>query len=143
MYKRQAYKSFIKEGNTPFFNPVKLSCSIENSKIGYVNIGNYEYKIQTKRTENYIFSHTINDTQQKISHKLIRLEKSDSDYQSRTIYNSIHAYVSHNIISRDATIEIIKDKNGAPSIYVDKLRLDIDLSITHHGNFGAYSISEV
>jgi phosphopantetheinyl transferase (holo-ACP synthase) len=140
--KESAYKSFIKEGNAPFFNPVKLRCSIENNQAGYVNIGSSEYKVQTIETDDYIFSHTIDDTRPKTSHKLISVEKSDSDYQSITIYNTIIAYISKRIKSRDAIIEIIKDKNGAPSIYVDKLRLDIDLSITHHGNYAAYSIGE-
>ena len=140
--KESAYKSYIKKGHNRFFNPIKLSCSIEDNQIGYVKIGHSEYKIQTKRTENYIFSHTVVDPLQKLSHKLIRLEESDSNCQSRTIYNSINYYISQHIKSKDEFIEIIKDDNGVPSIYVNNLKQDIDLSITHHGMYGAYSISD-
>ncbi len=139
--KESAYKIYSRQYGGRVFAPLKLHCTIVSSSAGKVEIGNMAYYTTTNSNKKYIYSIARPGEPGEASfiNCCFRLKEYDLTKQQQ-IYNKM---ISHYAIisgKEKNGIEMIKDKNGIPSLYCSKDKLYIPVSITHHGNYAAFTI---
>ena len=137
--KESAYKVFIQGGGSRFFNPTKIECRLDSSKKGQVKIDNTILNTNTSINSNYIFSiATIGNYG--IDTRIFQLTEYNSKYQSNFMHQQVlNDFAKSNSINCDELL-IQKTKTGVPTLYLKNKLLNVSLSITHHGKYGAYSI---
>ena len=140
--KESAYKIHTRQYGGRFFAPQKLSCTLLNETTGHVTINTVSYQTITYTAKYYIYSiarpeeyftpdfHNCSfgipsqhagDQQKFIYEKLI------------TDYAAIQREDKENFI-------VLKEKNNVPYLYYEKEKIKIPVSITHHGNYAAFTI---
>ena len=137
--KESAYKVFIQTGGNPFFTPTKIECKLNSRINGEVKIDLLKLKTSTSINSNYIFSSAIMSDLD-ISTNIFKLPENRNKQHSEFIYQKIIADFSKSKTLNPKELRILKTKDGVPQIYFKNKGLENSLSITHHGNFGAYSI---
>ena len=129
--KEAAYKIYAQKNEMRFFAPKKFDCLLISKKKGLVCFKDQIFYTSTIVTQDYIFT-------------LASLEKVTKPYSK---------FVNPQVIDRmikikleDVTalsaieIEQKKSKNGAPSYHYKDILLTRSCSISHHGNYGVYSL---
>lgn len=140
--KESAYKIYTRQHGGRFFTPQKLSCTLLSETTGLVIIHNNNYQTITSSTKDYIYS-------------IARAEEGKVDFlnacfsippqfhitQQEFIYKKL--VTSYADISGDdaANLTILKDKKNIPFLYCKKEKIKIPVSITHHGNYAAFTIN--
>lgn len=136
--KESAYKIFIQAGGERFFNPTKIECSFVDSRNDQVKIDNITLKTRTLFNADYIFS-TATIEQADIESRIFELPENDNQKQSDFMRKQlIKDFAKINNLNC-GDLEIRKIESGIPLIYCKNEILDVSISITHHGKFGAYS----
>ncbi len=139
--KESGYK--LHQRKTPIrrFNPSKLLCNISDDIKGTITIENNTYLATTHINDNriYTYAHTENTTHS--INSIIMLDNTDAATQSRIckklLINKIANYKGYN----KSELSINKDDAGVPLVYLNGNETNIHISISHHGRYGAYSIS--
>jgi len=139
--KESAYKVYMQRGGSHFFSPTKIKCMLISHQKGEVTINSTTLNTNTTINSNYIFSTaTINNPD--IDTCIFQLTENNSKQQS----NFIHQQVLNNFAKKNslncAELLIQKTKTGVPTLHYKNKLLDKSISITHHGNYAAYSILE-
>lgn len=137
--KESAYKVFIQTGGKRFFNPSKIECSLDSLCNGYVRINQATYCTSTSINRDYISTvATLDNTAATTS--IFQLPDKNAKLQSSFMHQQV---LNDFATMQDLNIQDLKIKkrdSGAPIIIHHKKPLNIALSISHHGNYGAYSI---
>lgn len=129
--KESAYKIWVRENEKRIFAPKKLECRLTSDNEGVVYFDNQKFYTTSILNVSYIF--TVADLEKKI--------KSYSSIGSpQEIDQNIKKKLQEETGVPASEIEQIKTKNGAPSYYHRSKILTQSCSITHHGNYGAFSI---
>ena len=137
--KESAYKVFIQANGDRFFNPKRIECTLDNLKTGQVKIGNSTLKTNTLTNSDYIFStSTFDDTG--IITRIFQLNQSNINYQSVFMHQQVLNDIATSNSLNGEELKIQKNKAGVPKVYYKNKQLNTFITITHHGNFGAYSI---
>ena len=137
--KESAYKIHANKVDYRIFNPSQFKCNVIDDLRGEVSIGSDKYFTQTELNDNYIFTQASENESTKIHHRVSELEQSKHKIQSQRCHSALlEAIVKSRILDRSNT-EIIKNSNGKPEVYYNSTKLDIDISLTHHGMYAAYS----
>ena len=139
--KESAYKIYTRQYGGRFFAPKKLSCTLLSSTSGQVTINTISYQTITSSTNGYIYT-------------TARQEKYGTDFlnycceihghftnQQKHVYKKLVASYAANNGEDNRNFTIIKDKNNVPFMYCKKEQQKIPVSITHHGNFAAFTIN--
>ena len=140
--KESAYKMYTRQFGGRFFAPLKLSCSLLNETAGQVTINTITYQTLTSITNDYIYSvarpgGTENpDFINSCFYLPQSCETNPQLFINKKIINSYQA-VSGRVKKNTA---ILKDENGVPFLYCGS-NLQIPVSITHHGNYAAFTIN--
>ncbi len=137
--KESIYKLQMDATSVHKYNPSKISCHIIDEINGTVSIDHQTYDTTTNQTAEYIYTYAVKDNRSEIIHKIININSSEQ--QSELCYNRLINEVSIQLGLNPDKLTIRKSSNGIPSLYFQENKLDIDISITHHGSFGAYSIA--
>ncbi len=137
--KESIYKLHMDVSSVHKYNPSKISCHIIDEINGTVSIDHQTYDTTTNQTAEYIYTYTVKDNRSEVIHKIININSSEQ--QSELCYNRLINEVSIQLGLNPDKLTIRKSSNGIPSLYFQENKLDIDISITHHGSFGAYSIA--
>jgi phosphopantetheinyl transferase (holo-ACP synthase) len=136
--KESAYKIYTRQYGGRFFAPQKLSCTLLSETNGQVTINTISYQTITCTTENYIYSIARPET-----------------YGEVDFYNACFAmpgkqqFIYEKLIAHYAGIQcadknnfvVLKEKNNIPFLYCKKEKITIPVSITHHGNYAAFTIN--
>lgn len=140
--KESAYKVYTRQYGGRFFAPQKINCTILSRSAGKVEINNVTYHTTTNINKKYIYS--IATAAEPGRHSLLnccfKLTETGFGTQQQYIYKrmiSQYAVVSG---KEKKEIEIIKDPNGIPFLYCRQVKQRIPVSITHHGNYAAFTI---
>jgi phosphopantetheinyl transferase (holo-ACP synthase) len=137
--KESAYKLFIQAGGKQFFNPKKFECQLDSSKNGQVKIVNTIVNTSTSINSNYIFTTaTINNCD--LDTRIFKFTKNNSKHQSNFMYQQILKDFAKNNSLHFTDLNLQKTKTGVPKLHYQNKLLNTSLSISHHGEYGAYSI---
>jgi phosphopantetheinyl transferase (holo-ACP synthase) len=146
--KESAYKVYVQAGSERFFKPTALECKLDNStstsdfKEGTVKMGKMELKTVSSLNQNYIFT-SASSSNSKIATAILALERATVKEQSNFIHQQLlDVMAKENNLNRKALC-LTKNKNGVPTLLYRNESLKHSISITHHGLYGAYSITSV
>ncbi len=129
--KEAAYKIYTQQNEKRFFAPKKLECKLTADDEGTVSFQNQKFYTRSILNASYIFT-------------LARLEKDTKVYSSigspYKIDEDIKKKLQEEIGISALEIEQKKSKNGAPYYYHKNKLLTKSCSISHHGNYGVFSL---
>ena len=129
--KEAAYKVFTQQNEMCFFSPKKFDCLLISNKEGMVLYKDQIFYTSSIVTQDYIFT-------------LARYEKLTKPYSRFVMPQFIDNMIKiklEDVTSFSALeIEQKKSKNGAPFYYYKDILLTRSCSISHHGNYGVFSL---
>lgn len=129
--KEAAYKIFTQQNEIRFFAPKNFDCLLISEKEGMVFYKDQIFYTSSIVTQNYIFS-------------LASYEKLTKAYSKFVMPEFIDIMIKiklEDVTKFSATeIQQIKSKNGTPFYYYKDILLTRSCSISHHGNYGVFSL---
>ena len=129
--KEAAYKVYSQQNEIRFFAPKKFDCLLMSKKEGLVLFKDQIFYTSSILTQNYIFT-------------LAGLQKQTKAYSEFVMPQDIDMMIKiklEDLTAFSATeIEKKKSKNGAPLYYYKDILLTRSCSISHHGNYGVFSL---
>ncbi|MFP4844501.1 4'-phosphopantetheinyl transferase superfamily protein [Winogradskyella sp. PE311] len=134
--KEAAYKLYTQENSSRFYNPKQFECELKNQQ-WLVKYCNYVCYAQTKVTSKYIISEARLE-RLKMTSKVVRFNSKDALIQSQQLRLQVLNLISETKSIDKSQLSIIKTKNGVPLVLYKSTK--INLSISHHGIYGAYAI---
>lgn len=143
--KESAYKIYTRQYGGRFFAPLKFNCTILNKLQGTVNINNATYLTTTTFTKKYIYSiaKVMEAKDTLIANHYFYINEKDSSNQQQFIYKEIiNCYAKVAGIAKKG-LAVIKDNAGIPFLFCENDKIKIPVSITHHGNYAAFTINFV
>lgn len=137
--KESAYKIIARAEDVVRFNPKAYRCTTNSHNKGDVEYQNLSISTFTEKDNKFI--HTTAFLNTNWTSKVIQL--SDSDVKLQHMHMKQHAINRYANLKSSVleSIEIRKNMIGVPQIYRDGLLQEEQLSLTHHGNYGACVIS--
>ena len=140
--KESTYKIYTRQYGGRFFSPLKFNCTILTQTAGKVNINNNAYQTNTVTAENFIYSISKSGilSNNALLNCCFRIPHQYHHNKQSFIYNKIINHYYKVTGYKKSDISIIKDKNGIPSLLVAKVDFLIPVSITHHGDYAAFTI---
>ncbi|HMU11349.1 MAG TPA: 4'-phosphopantetheinyl transferase superfamily protein [Ferruginibacter sp.] len=140
--KESAYKIYTRQHGGRFFAPLKIHCTVISGTTGRVKINHTTYYTTTCTGKKYIYSIAkqhkpgeagfVNDC--------FRIAGTNLGKQQQFIYKRMISVYSLFFGKEKEQITIIKDQNGIPFLYCSQNQQRIPVSITHHGNYAAFTI---
>ena len=139
--KESAYKITIQQGDQPRYAPKSLSCTMLNEHEGQVVYKDKIYYTYSTVNQDIIYTRALLFKKALSISQFFRLSNSCYKDQSRLVHQKLKRHFSSefNFYSKD--LELLKNKSGVPSFYKGQEQIKRSISITHHGNFGAYAFS--
>ncbi len=135
--KEAAYKAYVREFNHSFFNPKRIQCQLGLNNESVVSINGHIYYLRTIITSEYVHSIASNT---KEKHPEISLFKLSDVHQSESVRTQLISHIS-NKMGRDLkSINIKKTALGVPNLFLNNEQIFEALSISHHGEYGAFAI---
>lgn len=128
--KEAAYKCYTQKQKKRFFAPKKIHCELISKTTGTITINQKRYFSRSAITNSYIHTYTVNNYSDTPKTELFFIDDND---QSLAVKNKLTSYLSNDI-------KLKKDEFGVPKLYKHSKELPLSVSITHHGNFGAFTI---
>lgn len=147
--KESSYKSFYKQFRKRLFAPKMFDCYIidspETMDCGFV-AGTVKTLFQDFCTQSYLLEdciHTIAfiNERQVIHDHCFPIDSDEYVIQARTVRNRLCDEIADLEGCSCEMVKIQKDARGIPRAYIDGKVMDFDISLSHHGTFGAYAIS--
>lgn len=132
--KEAAYKCYTQDYPKRFFAPKKFSCQIINSSLGVVQIASKKYHVKYFITNDYVYSEAQEHKSVKMVSELFYID--NQEHKSKNINSQLLSYFKKDV-------QLIKNKIGVPFLYQDNIKLPHSISTTHHGNYGAFTISNL
>ncbi len=114
------------------FNPKAFSCQFNTAlQIGKVRVNNTDYDTVTEVKEDYIHTKCFENTKDYFS-----VVDHAVSFSKQKMLEHIEVVTGSNLTN----FFLIKNRLGIPSLYNDNLKIDIPLSLSHHGNFSAFIV---
>jgi len=138
--KESAYKCHSQKGKTRFFAPKKLECELTSENEGLVLINNECYDTNSRISSNYILTAASNTHHAMVEQDFFKLKEITYAASSNAVHHKLKKAISKSMkVSIDA-LSIKKNALGIPKLYQNEKQLQVSFSMSHHGNYGAYSI---
>lgn len=144
--KESAYKAWMQQGGKRFFGPKKIRCQLEYKvndykTIGSVTIENNLFHTQSILTESYIYTSTAKQDDSTIyqtEFQVFKIGKGSATTKSQIAHATLMDYYAKQkkVSSLDLSLE--KSNTGVPFLRYKKQKLDLSISLTHHGDYGAF-----
>ncbi len=138
--KESAYKCYVQKKKVRFFAPKKFQCELITNSKGLVLIDNEAYCTHSKLTNKFILTEANAVLNKRIENGYFELNYVSSEMTSSIIRHKIKKAISINMKLPVEKFSIKKNALGIPYVYRGTKQLQVSISMTHHGNFGAYSI---
>ena len=129
--KEAAYKIYAQQNEIRFFAPKKFDCLLKSGKKGLVYFKNQIFYTSSIVNQKYIFTLASSEKETKAYSEIVKPELIDKSIKNKLEYCSAFSALE---------IEQKKTKNGAPSYYHKDMLLTRSCSISHHGNYGVFSL---
>ena len=130
--KEAAYKCYVQEEQKRFFAPKKFSCKIVSDKEGVVQIDSKKYFINYIMSDEYVISIAKENLNLKMVSELFFIDKNESP--TKIINDKLVSFFADDI-------QLLKNDLGIPYLYQNNKKLDVAISKSHHGNYGAFAFS--
>ena len=131
--KEAAYKAYIQNNPGRFYNPKAFECNGTG-----VRYKDFKIEVQTSISSSLIYAETKSN--KKVLRNIIKMPihvQKQGDILRRSLLSEVSKFF-------DIELEMLNIKygqSGVPNLYQKESKLDIDLSMTHHGSFAAYSLT--
>lgn len=137
--KEAAYKLYIQLNPNRFYTPRLFQCTIFGCH-GKVKYKKFDCFVTTNITRHYIHSEAYIKDSNRLS-ACIELRDDSYDTQNQSVKEALLTKISRkrNLIKSELRIE--KSDLDIPSVYHNSKKLDLCISMSHHGHYGAYMIS--
>ncbi|WP_299115003.1 4'-phosphopantetheinyl transferase superfamily protein [uncultured Winogradskyella sp.] len=133
--KEAAYKLYTQLYPSRFYKPMAFECDIENLKVRY---NDFECCVKTRLTQNYILSEARLSNYEMTS-KVKVFNHDNQEQQSESLKYQILNSISDIHKIQKNRLKFSKNEFGIPT--VDFNSKQIHVSLTHHGDYGAFAIS--
>ena len=137
--KESAYKLYLQTGQERFFNPLHLSCEIISSEKGIVYCEELKIYTRTKFNSKFIFTSVSSSSMDNAEDQVFYIPKSDYHFQSEFTHRQILKCIARKFDLNIYKLKIRKTNQKVPEVVYNKQKLDFCFSLTHHGNYGAFS----
>mgnify|MGYP001196080446 CR=1 FL=1 len=129
--KEAAYKVYTQQNENRFFAPKKFDCKISSGLNGIVYFENKLFYTSTNINDKYILTLASTTTKTKAFSQVVNPLLLD-----KIIKNKLEDE------TKFSSVEIVKKKseNGVPLYYHKNILLTKSCSISHHGNYGVFSL---
>jgi len=134
--KEAAYKLYTQIHQSRFYNPKGFECNIKN-ETGIVRFKDFECNVKTQMTSKYVLSEA-RLTSSKITSRVIALKVNYPKNQSEVTKSALLSELSKQYKVSKADLEFQKTEFGIPTVFINSEKIQVSLS--HHGCFGAYVI---
>lgn len=138
--KESAYKIYVQKHNNRFFAPKKIQCQLTSKTNGLVIIYNEEYITSSVFDANFIYTTATLNNDRSFINNHFKITNDSYSIQHYECYERLILVLIEKLGIQKQGIYIKKNKLGVPKIYQDAKQLKPSFSITHHGNYGGYSI---
>ena len=141
--KESAYKIYTRQYGGRFFGPQKLNCTLVNETDGQVVIHTKSYQTTTNAAKDYIYTVAWPEETSKIGfyNCCFGIPGLHQSGQQKFIYKKMIAGYAVMKGEDKKNFTIIKDKKNVPYLYCKREKLTVPVSITHHGNYAAFTIN--
>ena len=129
--KEAAYKVYTQQNKTRFFAPKKFDCQISSDLNGLVYFKDKLFYTSTNINDKYIFTLASLNKQTKAFSQVVNPHLLDEIIKNKLEDET--EFSSKGIILK-------KSENGVPLYYHKNILLTKSCSISHHGNFGVFSL---
>lgn len=137
--KESAYKLFVQQGLQPEYTPKKLICKKGNNHI-LVSTRNYKTRVHCIANSQWVYAQTISENF-KVVNGCFRLDSNTYFIQSKNVELALKQKTSEIFQIDICYINITKAMNNIPKLTYKNTFLPINISLTHHGYFGAYALA--
>jgi phosphopantetheinyl transferase (holo-ACP synthase) len=137
--KEAAYKSYLRKGGSPFNSPQRIAVSVKNLNIGEAQIGNFSFRIISLNTTDFILSHTQIPSHDRQVNEVFKISQSDSSSPSVQAYKKLFKRIAIDEHLDESALSIKKGLDRIPQLYLRDQKLEVNFSLSHHGQFGAFS----
>lgn len=143
--KESGYKFYLQKNPNAMrgFYPAKINTQIICGEIGQVSIHDMELKTKTICHPDYLFSTAFEESNISTKTNIFYLPQRAFQFQSNFIREKLINYLAEKDRLDKVHLKVKKNKNTAPIIYYKSSLLPFSCSLTHHGNYGGFSISKL
>jgi phosphopantetheine--protein transferase-like protein len=141
--KESAYKIFSRQFKKRFFAPLNFVCELDSANKGTVTALNKTYLTESIYNQNFIYTTARINKASKITSSYFGSYKTTYKHQHQEVYSKLLKSLSEIFKTPTHLLEIRKDGYGAPRVYQNNRALSVEISISHHGQYGAFCISGV
>lgn len=137
--KEAAYKLYTQIQSCRFYNPKQFQCEINNVNLK-VTYKDFKCFVNTRISSQYILSEAHIENREMAS-KCIKLLCNSYADQSQITKEALLISISNRFKVLKSKLKLVKSEFGIPLIYYNSKKLNIGVSISHHGHYGAYALS--
>lgn len=149
--KESAYKIYIQQKKMREFSPLTFACKIFSINklncLGEVSVDKSGlkclYKTYSELNKKFISTIAyLNDEDLKatIIQKNFILSDSTYEVQHKETCLQLIKFISKRINQPAVAIKIIKNSDDIPEVFFKNERINLSLSISHHGNYGSFAV---
>ncbi|WP_052172464.1 4'-phosphopantetheinyl transferase family protein [Psychroserpens jangbogonensis] len=135
--KEAAYKAYVREFEHSFFNPKRIQCQLGLNNESVVNIDDKIYYSRSIITSEYVHSTASNNKGKLPKIELFKLSEAN---QSEAVRTRLIKQVSNDKKRNLNSLKLKKTALGVPNLFLNNQQIFEALSISHHGEYGAYAI---
>lgn len=139
--KESAYKAYFQTHNDRFFSPKNLKCHLILKNKGTVLINNVLFFAESKINEEFIYTVAFSE---KYNNSFLtdcfEFDHQDFKTQRSQTYQKVLAAFAKELKLPIGLLNIKKNAQGIPQLFQGEKLLKNSFSLTHHGEFGAFSI---
>ena len=141
--KESAYKFYLQKNPKAKrgFYPAKIKTKILTSENGQVFFNNDKIITRTQTHSSYIFTTAFLDPTSPNETAVFYLPRKNYQLQSSFTRHKLMDFLAEEKQFNLEELELRKGKNNIPKLYYRTKALPFNCSLTHHGNYGGFSIS--
>jgi phosphopantetheine--protein transferase-like protein len=136
--KESAYKLFVQKGFQTEFAPQKINCKKVNENF-VVSLGNCSIRVDCTANTQFVYAQTIS-TKSKVESVCLELDGATYRMQSEQVELALKQRASEIYQLDIRNIQLKKSKSNIPILTYKNTHLPLSISLTHHGNFGAFAM---
>ena len=141
--KESAYKFYLQKNSAAIrgFYPAKIDCQITSDDLGEVTIQELVVATKSILHPGYVFSTAFSHANVLAETVIFSLPSKNYEFQSTFTKEKLLNFLVQKKQFKKEDLVLRKNKNNIPEIFYQSKLVPLSCSLTHHGNYGGYSIS--
>ena len=145
--KESAYKLYVQLHKKRFFAPKKFTCTLLNlnkkESCGRVAFNDFQCFTESDMSGQFVYTISRLENNKGYLSQAFKLKNSNCETQHIEVYNKALTQFAELSLKPSDQISIKKDDHGIPFFYCNKDKEKVTVSMTHHGNYGAFAIAKL